>query len=178
MTIPPQHPPKPQPQTRRQYSESDKRLVLTYHLAMDLTTIVMPGAQSLVSTIVGEAWSHACSTMSRLWASSRSQNDRADETSSAEEYSRQFEAAREQSIALAGAGTEADRVARMELFWAGYLAGQIASRPELADRVSSLPALLGEPGQSPAAKTVHNTISGTVHGKSIQAGDINGNITF
>jgi hypothetical protein len=94
-----------------------------------------------------------------------------------EQAGHELEAARRQAIELAGDGPESDRAARMQLFWAGYLAGQLAARPELAGALAELPALLG--GGTPMSQTgnVYNSISGTVRGNVVQAGDI-GSITF
>ena len=66
----------------------------------------------------------------------------------------------------------------MQLFWAGYLAGQLAARPELADVLAQLPTLLGTGAPTSQTTNVHNTISGKVTGNALQAGDIHGNISF
>lgn len=143
---------------------------------MDLTSIVLPGAQTLVSSLMSEAWTHTRSALSRLWASQNSHSE-ADEDHDTEAYDRQLDAAKQQAIVLAGDGTAMDRAARMELFWAGYLSGQLASRPELADGIRALPGLFGNQQGQAKATTVHNTVSGTVNGRVIQAGDIHGNIS-
>lgn len=124
---------------------------------------------------MSEAWNQTRSALSRLWASKIAHTE-ADVEHGTEAYDRQLEVAKQQAIDVAGNGGEADRAARMELFWAGYLAGQIASRPELAEGVRALPQLFAEPQHQAQTTTVHNSISGTVHGKSIQANEIHGNI--
>ena len=148
---------------------------------MDLSTVVMPGAQSLVTAIVTDTWNQAHTAIAKLWARRRPTLDTgtyADPDPAAiEQAGHELEAARRQAIELAGDGPESDRAARMQLFWAGYLAGQLAARPELAGALAELPALLG--GGTPMSQTgnVYNSISGTVRGNVVQAGDI-GSITF
>ena len=149
---------------------------------MDLTTVVMPGAQSLVTAILTETWGQAHTAIARLWArrgsasgiSAYSEPD----VSAIEQAGQELEVARQQALELAGSGSESDRAARMRLFWAGYLAGQLAARPELAEVLTQLPTLLGAGAPASQTTTVNNTISGTVHGSALQAGDIHGNITF
>jgi len=151
---------------------------------MDLTTVVMPGAQSLVTAIVTDTWSQAHAAIARLWARRRLAPGTgtaayADPDPAAiEQAGRELEAARRQAVELAGTGPESDRAARMQLFWAGYLAGQLAARPELAGALAELPTLLGAGTPTSQTTNVHNTISGTVHGNTVQAGDVHGNITF
>lgn len=138
---------------------------------MDLTTVFMPGAQSLVTAILTDSWAQARTAVAKLWASRHA-------GTSEDRATRELDAARGQALELAGPGPEADRAARMQLFWAGYLAGQAAVRPELAAVFAELPALLGAGQPVSQSSTVHNTISGTVHGGAVQAGEIHGGITF
>jgi hypothetical protein len=149
---------------------------------MDLTTMVMPGAQSLVTAVLTETWTQTRSAVAKLWARRQPAADGhayADPAPAAiEQAGRELDVAREQALELAGTGSESDREARMQLFWAGYLAGQLAARPELATTLAELPALLGAGKPTSQTTNVHNTISGTVHGNAMQAGDIHGNITF
>jgi hypothetical protein len=150
---------------------------------MDLTTLVMPGAQSLVTSILADTWVQTRSAIAKLWARRRSASNPGEYASPAdataiEHASHELEAARQQALELAGSGSESDRAARMQLFWAGYLAGQLAARPELADVLAQLPALLGAGSPTSQTTNVHNTISGTVSGNALQAGDIHGNISF
>jgi hypothetical protein len=149
---------------------------------MDLTTVVMPGAQSLVTAILTETWGQARTAISKLWARrgivSGTSAYAEPDVAAIEQAGHELEAARQQALELAGSGSESDRAARMQLFWAGYLAGQLAARPELADALAQLPTLLGAGAATSQTTTVHNTISGTVRGSALQAGDIHGNITF
>lgn len=141
---------------------------------MDLTTVFMPGAQSLVTAILTDTWTQARAAVAKLWV-------RRHPATTLDQAGHQLEAARTQALELAGTGPEPDRAARMQLFWAGYLAGQAAARPELAAAFAELPKLLAAaaPQQSQTTTvTVTNTLSGTVHGNAVQANDIHGNITF
>ena len=153
---------------------------------MDLTAVIMPGAQSLVTAIVTDTWNQAHTAIAKLWARRRPAPGTGAATATytdpdptaIEQAGHDLETARRQALELAGNGPESDRAARMQLFWAGYLAGQLAARPELADALAELPALLGAGTVTSQTTNVHNTISGTVHGNAVQAGDIHGNITF
>jgi hypothetical protein len=67
----------------------------------------------------------------------------------------------------------------MELFWVGYLAGQVGARSGLVGAVGALPALLGRGTECSAATvTVSSTIPGTVRGNVVLADDICGGIRF
>jgi hypothetical protein len=151
---------------------------------MDLTTVVMPGAQSLVAAIATDTWVHARTAVAKLWAQRHPSPGAPTITgwdpdpAAIEEAGQELETARQQALELAGNGSEPERAARMQLFWAGYLAGQLAARPELADVFAQLPALLGEGRPATRISAVHNNITGTVHGGALQAGDIHGDITF
>ncbi|WP_034266573.1 hypothetical protein [Actinospica robiniae] len=147
---------------------------------MDLTSVVMPGAQSLVTAILTDSWSQVRAALSRLWARRRPE-DHASASSAAalEAAGAELDLAREQALAIAGQGSESERAGRMELFWAGYLAGQLAARPELSDAMKALPALLtSQPTASFTTATTTKTISGTVHGGAVQADDVSGGISF
>jgi hypothetical protein len=151
---------------------------------MDLTTLVMPGAQSLVTSILTDTWLQTRTAIAKSWARRRnaaSPGGYADPDPAAIDHaSHELDTARQQALDLAGSGSEPDRAARMQLFWAGYLAGQLAARPELADVLAQLPALLGAGVPTSQTTNVHNTntMSGTVHGPVIQVGNIQGSSTF
>jgi hypothetical protein len=144
---------------------------------VDLTTVITPGAQSLATAMLTDSWGQIRAALARLWARRAKDGTAVAEQTLLDQAGQELELAKQQAVSLAGEGAEAERAARMELFLAGYLAGQIAARPELAAAVGSLPALL----HAEASKTVpaQNTVSGTVHGNVVQAGgDIAGDITF
>jgi hypothetical protein len=146
---------------------------------MDLTPIVTSGAQSLVAAILNDTWAQARGALSRLWARRRGA-DAAPDTVAVEHAGRDLDAARDQALALAGAGDAADRDERMRLFLAGYLAGQLAARPELAEAVAALPTLLGAgapTSSTTAIDNIHNSFSGQAR-NVVQTGNIDGGVNF
>lgn len=148
---------------------------------MDLTTVVVPGAQSLVTAIVTDSWSQMRTALSKLWAHRRSANPSPDPDAAAlDAAGAELDLAMRQAVTLAGQGPELDRAGRMELFWIGYLAGQLAARPELGHAIKELPVLLGaEVSVAPSGVTViDKNISGTVRGNVVQADDVSGGIRF
>jgi hypothetical protein len=151
---------------------------------VDLTNVVMPGAQSLVTAIVTDSWSQVRTALSHLWARRRPEEaSSGPSTAAVEDAGTELDLARQHALAIAGEGPEPERADRMRLFWAGYLAGQIAARPELADAVRGLPVLLGS--QQATAVTVNTTtntntktFSGTARGNVVQSDDVSGGIVF
>ncbi|HEX4788046.1 MAG TPA: hypothetical protein VH372_06255 [Actinospica sp.] len=148
---------------------------------MDLTPLVTPGAQSLVTVILNDTWAQARGALARLWARRRDA-DATPEEVAVERAGHELDAVRDQALALS-AGNTGDRGERMQLFLAGYLAGQLAARPELAEAVAALPALLG--AGTPAASITSSTSSTTVHNNFsghartvVQSGDIDGDWNF
>lgn len=146
---------------------------------MDLTTFVLPGAQSLVTAILTDSWTHVSSGLSRLWARRRPDAHGAEPDAAAlEQAATELDLAKEQALALAGDGPEPERKARMELFWAGYLAGQLAGRAELAEAIRAIPALSAEqPGTTIIHAKTSITFTGTGH-NVIQTGDVSGGLNF
>lgn len=147
---------------------------------MDLTTVVIPGAQSLVTAILTDSWNQARTALSKLWAHRRPPDaSHGPDAAALEQAGTELDFAREQAIMIAGEGPESERASRMELFWIGYLAGQLAARPELTEAVQSLPGML-DAGAVPAPATAVNAkiVSGTVHGNAIQADDVTGGINI
>lgn len=138
---------------------------------MDLSTVVMPGVQSLVTAILTDTWAQARTAVAKLWARKHSG------AATVEQAGRELDAARKQALELAGSGSEAERASRMQLFWAGYLAGQAAARPELAAAFAEIPALLGARSQTSQISMVNNSVSGIAR-DSVQTGDIHGNLNF
>ena len=158
---------------------------------MDLTTLVLPGAQSLVSAVLSDTWDQARSALARLWTrrhpgpagsnpdSGAALDADADADADAvERAGRELDAVRAQAIELAGQGDQAARAARMELFLAGYLAGQLAARPEFAETVRALPDLLGAGAPYPGSGGTYNINTGKVRGNIVQARDIQGDVRF
>jgi hypothetical protein len=146
---------------------------------MDLTSLVTPGAQSLVAAILSDSWVQVRSALSRRWTRDHHAGAAPEAPAIAvERAGRELDSARDQALALAGTGDAAQRGERMQLFLAGYLAGQLAARPELAEIIAELPSLLGSGTRgSSTATTVHNSFSG--HARNVvQTGDIEGDLTI
>jgi hypothetical protein len=148
---------------------------------MDLTTMVTPGAQSLVTAVLTDSWAQVRTALSRLWAHRQSTSQSSGPDAAAlEQAVTELDVARKQAIAVGGNGPESERAVRMELFWIGYLAGQLAARPELVRAVQALPGLLdSQPDVPPTiVEVTTKTVSGTVHGNAVQADDVTGGINF
>ncbi|MEY9929892.1 hypothetical protein ABH926_004532 [Catenulispora sp. GP43] len=151
---------------------------------MDLTTMVTPGAQSLVTAILTDSWAQVRTALSRLWAhrqsSSHASGPSEPDAAALQKAETELDVAKKQALIVGGNGPESERAARMEVFWIGYLAGQLAARPELAEAVQALPGLHGaQPDVSPTIVAVTSkTVSGTVHGNAVQADDVTGGIRF
>jgi len=163
---------------------------------MDLTAVLMPGAQSLVSAILTDTWVQARSAVAKLLARRApghgASADRAAIGSATidaaaidsapidpvaiDQAGRELDSARLQALELAGEGSEADRSARMQLFWAGYLAGQLSARPELAGAIAALPGLLASSAPVSQSTTVRNSFDGTSSGIVIQVGNLHGGV--
>lgn len=139
----------------------------------------MPGAQSLVTAIVTDSWSQVRTALSRIWARHRAEDGPSGPSVAAlEAAGTELDLARQQALAVAGDGPETERADRMRLFWAGYLAGQIAARPELAEAVGGLPALLDAPRAASVTITNTKTFSGSARGNVVQADDVAGGINL
>jgi len=127
-------------------------------------SVILPGAQSLVNAILTDGWVQLRSKLASRWSK--------DAHSGQDDAEQRLEAGHRQSLALAGEGD--DRQARLEAYWAGYLAALLAERPSLLEAIRDL----GSPTATQADHvTVHNANTGTV-GTLLQAGDIHGDITF
>lgn len=122
---------------------------------MDPASIVLPGAQSLVTQILSDGWAQVRGWLAQRWS-------RHSETSQAE-LEHRLDDAKEQAASL----FSGERTA-LEAYWAGYLAALISEHPGLAASLQELPA----------HPSVSNTVSGTVTGNVVQAGTIEGGITF
>lgn len=132
---------------------------------MDITSFFLPGAQSLVTSILADGWSTARSALAHRWAKRGKTSQEAAEN----ELEKGHELA--QHIA---SGDDGERQKLLEVYWAGYLAGLATSHADLIDAVRELGA-----AHEPTAQgaTVHNSNTGTV-GTLLQAGDVHGNISF
>ena len=131
---------------------------------MDPMSVILPGAQSLVNAILTDGWAQLRRKLADRW----SKDTHADR----EEAEQRLEAGRSQSLALAG--DSHDRRARLEAYWAGYLAALLAERPGLLEAIRDL-----DPATATRAEraTVHNTNTGKAE-TLVQTGDVHGGITI
>jgi hypothetical protein len=127
-------------------------------------SVILPGAQSLVNAILTDGWAQLRSKLASRWSK--------DAHSGQDDAEQRLEVGYSQSLALAGEGDE--RQARLEAYWAGYLAALLAERPGLLGAIRDL----GSSAATDAGRAnVHNTNTGTV-GTLLQAGNLHGDITF
>ncbi|MFJ8143236.1 hypothetical protein [Streptomyces sp. NPDC096013] len=122
-------------------------------------SVVTPGAQSLVTTILVDGWTHARTALAARWS------HRTGEAQT--EVERRLDDSHQQSITPAPSA-EAQRAA-MEAHWTAFFMTAIAQHPTLLDLVREL----GETSSG----SVHNTNSGTAT-TLVQARDVHGGITF
>jgi hypothetical protein len=129
--------------------------------------MLMPGAQSLASAMLGDAWSATRDAIARRWGRA----GRAELT----EAQAHLEASRARANTLvAGTADPAQRDRILVAYWIGYLAALLDERPDLGEAISSLrPA----PAAAPRGD-VHNNTSGTVNGSVVQARDISGGVNY
>lgn len=148
-----------------------------YSQYMDLTAIVTPGAQSLVTSILTDTWGQARTVLARLWSDHRPGPVARD----GDQVGRDLEAAREKALEIAGQGTLEQRTERMQLFWTEFLLRRLAERPDLAAQLAALPAALANPGTAGRCgdvRIVAQTVSGTVHGGAVLAEKVSGGVHF
>ena len=131
---------------------------------MDIASFILPGAQSLVTSILADGWSAARSALARRWAKKGTISQQAAE----------MELEKGHELAQHIGGEDGERQKLLETYWAGYLAGLGASHADLIEAVREL----GDAQESAAqGTTVHNSNTGQV-GTLLQAGDVHGNISF
>lgn len=118
-----------------------------------VTSALVPSAQSLVTAILTDGWTHVRDALVRRWSRQTGETPA--------DIEHRLDTAHHQAEGLG------DDEAVQRAYWAGYLAGVLAERPSLLDVLRGLP---DQPD-------VHNTNSGTVT-TLVQARDIHGGITF
>ena len=136
---------------------------------MDPVSIVLPGAQALVTQILSDGWVKA-----RAWLAKRLADGDGPATADLE---RRLDTANAQATGLpeleADVPAAAARRMVLEAYWAGYLAALAAERPGFA---AALTELAGEPGAQAAGTS--NSVTGTVTGNVLQANRIEGGVHF
>lgn len=133
---------------------------------MDLSTVLMPGAQSLASAMLGDAWTATRDVIARRWG----RGGRAERT----EAEAHLEASRARAnLLVAGADDAGERNRILVAYWIGYLAALLDERPDLSEAVG---ALRTAPAAAAGAVEVQNNNPGTVYGNVIQARNISGGV--
>jgi hypothetical protein len=128
---------------------------------MDLSALLLPGAQNLVTAMLGDAWTSTRDAIARRWG-------KGDKTSTDQAVA-ELDDSRSQAIALFAAGEPDERL--LEAFVAGYLAAIVRARPDRVEAIIELGAA-SQPGSARGGN--HN--SGRV-GKLVQIdGDVDGGI--
>jgi hypothetical protein len=131
---------------------------------VDALSVVLPGAQSLVSAILTDGWSQVRGALARRWSKKGSISQDVAE--------QRLDAGHENSLLVVGGGE--DRRALLEAYWAGYLAGMAADRADLLDVIREF----GTPSaQSSQGTAVHNSNTGSVR-TLLQLGDVHGDISI
>ena len=131
---------------------------------MDVSSFVLPGAQSLVSSILADGWAQARAALARRWSQRGAISQQAAE----------LELDKGRELAERIHGDDQDRRRLLETYWTGYLAGLAAGHAELLDVLRDL-----SHERTPVSheSAVHNSNTGTV-GTLLQAGDVHGDISF
>ena len=132
---------------------------------MDPMTVVLPGAQSLVTAILADGWTHVRRALAHRW-SRQTREPQAD-------IEHRLDAAHTQASEMTAGHGDGEQ-ALLQAYWAGYLAAVLAERPALLDLVRDLHGTLTAPDST---TSVQNTNSGTVT-TLVQGRDISGGITF
>jgi len=127
---------------------------------VDALSLVIPGAQSLVASILTDGWTQAREALARRWSAKGSISRNGAE--------QQLERGRELSLQI---DTE-DAAGRsmLETYWTGYLAGLAAGNADLLNAVRELGQTQGTRSR---VSEVHNSNTGTA-GTLVQLGDVHG----
>lgn len=118
-----------------------------------VTSALIPSAQSVVTAILTEGWTHVRDALARRWSRQTGETQA--------DIEHRLDTARHHAEGMG------DDEAVQRAYWAGYFAAVLAERPNLLDAIRDL-------SDRP---DVHNTNSGTVT-NLVQARDIHGKITF
>ncbi|WP_194890891.1 hypothetical protein [Catenulispora pinisilvae] len=128
---------------------------------MDISTLLLPGAQKLAQAMLGDAWNMTRDALARRWG----HGDRA----VAEAAAKELDDSREHALALFGS-EQADE-AQLNAFIAGYLAALTRTEPE---RIHDLVNL--EPAPSSSEVTIGNINTGQVAKLAQVDGDVHGGL--
>lgn len=147
---------------------------------MDPLTFLLPGTQSLVSTILAEGWTQARTALARRWSKKGAISQAAAEQELERGHALSLQIAGESAgHAEAAASPDAEgRRALLEAYWTGYLAGLSAGHADLFDAIRELGAARDSGPTSSRGSEVHNSNTGSVVGNVVQTGDVHGGFTI
>ncbi|MEZ0115163.1 hypothetical protein ABH920_009198 [Catenulispora sp. EB89] len=128
---------------------------------MDVSTLLLPGAQKLAQAMLGDAWTLTRDALARRWGRG--------ERAAVEAAAIELDDSRQHALALFGGG-QVDE-AQLNAFIAGYLAALARNEPE---RVRDLANL--EPASRPSELTVGNINAGQVAKLAQIDGDVHGGV--
>ena len=130
---------------------------------MDLTTLIVPAAQQLASSVLGETWNGVRDAIARRLGRGH--------TVEIEKAAAELDATASRALAEQAAGDGEALVT----YWATYLEALVVARPDLADLLKSL----AEGSYAQPRVEVRNQVNGTIYGKSaIVGGDVHGGISM
>jgi len=142
-----------------------------YRGSMDLSAVLLPGAQNLISEMLKETWSAARSLVARVWARGDDEQTRTMEKELDEVRTEALELRARQG--LSGESAESQIVA----YCAGYLRHLVLDRPDVLATLQNLPnaALAGRDSVSVSngAAQIINGPTGTALSIHQHTGDIN-----
>lgn len=128
---------------------------------MDISTLLLPGAQKLAQAMLSDAWNLTRDAVARRWG----RGDR----SAAKAAAAELDDSRQHALALFG--SEPADEAQLNAFIAGYLAALARTAPE---RVHDLVNL--EPASRPSEVTIGNINTGQVAKLAQVDGDVHGGL--
>jgi hypothetical protein len=150
---------------------------------MDLSPVLMPGVQSVVTAILGDAWTSTRDLILRRLKHDGDQKSDAAAEAEAEQVSHELELFRTRSLEPF-ANAEPDR-RFLEGFWYCHLARMLDDHPGLADVLAELAAGAGEaqPSVSVVSNVAHinnvSVVNSGEAGRLLQnSGDIHGGVTM
>lgn len=126
---------------------------------MDVSSLILPGAQSLVTSILTDGWTQARATLARRWSKHGSISQEAAE--------KELEAGHQIAQQVAEATDEHRAV--LQAYWAGYLAGLAKGHGDLLDAIRELSAARDA---APGSSTSYNTNTGQAGTLLQTTGDI------
>ncbi len=129
---------------------------------MDLSTVLMPGAQNLAASMLTDAWVAMRGAIARKWGRG--------DASAEQRMEAQLDAVRTDGLALIGLPAGADSSGRsaetqqqvLAAYCAGYLRGLLEQRSDLVEALALPAALGGRPVED--GSSVQSRISQVVHG--------------